>query len=112
MSQKIQIVIAGGGVAGLALARRLGARYGRRRHDIVLVEKNRTHIWKPLLHEVAAGSLDANLDEVGYRSHCHRWGYRFFQGTLDTIDREAREVVIAPMVDDDGTELVGAHRIR
>ena len=112
MSQKIQIVIAGGGAAGLALARRLGARYGRRRHDIVLVEKNRTHIWKPLLHEVAAGSLDANLDEVGYRSHCHRWGYRFFQGTLDTIDREAREVVIAPLVDDDGTELVGAHRIR
>jgi NADH dehydrogenase len=112
MTPKIQIVIAGGGAAGLALARRLGARYGRRRHDIILVEKNHTHIWKPLLHEVAAGSLDANLDEVGYRSHCHRWGYRFFQGALETIDRDAREVVIAPLVDDDGTELIGAHRIR
>ena len=112
MSPKTQIVIAGGGAAGLELARRLGARFGRKRHDIILVEKNRTHIWKPLLHEVAAGSLDANLDEVGYRSHCHRWGYRFFQGTFEGIDRSAREVVIAPLLDDDGTELVGAHRIR
>lgn len=64
--RKIQIVIVGGGAGGLELARRLGAKYGRRRHDIILVERNRTHIWKPLLHEVAAGSLDANLDEVGF----------------------------------------------
>jgi hypothetical protein len=69
---------------GLELVRRLGARFGRERHDIILVEKNRTHIWKPLLHEVAAGALDANLDEVGYRSHCHRWGYRY-------LPRHARE---------------------
>ena len=73
----------GGGAAGLELVRKLGARYGRKRHDIILVEKNRTHVWKPLLHEVAAGSLDANLDEVGYRSHGHRWGYRFFLGAFD-----------------------------
>lgn len=112
MSRKIQIVIAGGGAAGLMLARKLGSRFGRSRHDIILLEKNRTHVWKPLLHEVAAGSLDANLDEVGYRSHCHRWGYRFFQGTLEDIDRERREVVVAPLVDEDGTELVGTHRIR
>ena len=89
MSRKTQIVVVGGGAGGLELVRRLGARYGRKRHDIILVEKNRTHIWKPLLHEVAAGSLDANLDEVGYRSHCHRWGYRYFFGSLESIDREA-----------------------
>jgi NADH dehydrogenase len=55
---KTQIVIVGGGAGGLELARRLGARYGRQAHDIILVDRNRTHIWKPLLHEVAAGSLD------------------------------------------------------
>ena len=71
--KKTQIVVVGGGAAGLELVRKLGARYGRRQHDIILIERNRTHIWKPLLHEVAAGSLDANLDEVGYRNHCHRW---------------------------------------
>jgi NADH dehydrogenase len=110
--RKTQIVVIGGGAGGLELVRRLGGRYGRERHDIILVEKSRTHVWKPLLHEVAAGALDANLDEVGYRSHCHRWGYRFFYGTFEGIDREAREVLIAPLLDEDGTELVARHRIR
>ena len=112
MSRKTQIVIVGGGAGGLALARRLGSKLGRERHDIILVERNGTHVWKPLLHEVAAGSLDANLDEVGYRAHCHRWGYRYFQGSLAGIDREAQEVLIAPLLDEDGNELIGPHRIR
>ena len=112
MQRKTQIVVVGGGAGGLELVRRLGARYGRKNHDIILVEKNRTHIWKPLLHEVAAGSLDANLDEVGYRSHCHRWGYRFFNGTLESIDRDARQVILAPLLDEDGSELIGRHAIR
>lgn len=92
--------------------RRLGYNLGRKEYDIILIERNRTHIWKPLLHEVAAGSLDANIDEVGYGSHGNRWGYRFFNGALESIDRDAREVIVAPLLDDDGTEIVGRHRIR
>ena len=110
--RKTQIVVVGGGAGGLELVRRLGTRFGRERHDIILVEKNRTHIWKPLLHEVAAGSLDANLDEVGYRSHCHRWGYRFFSGSLQGVDRERRQVILAPLLDEDGSESIGTHSIR
>jgi len=111
-TRKTQIVVVGGGAAGLELAARLGAHFGRRHFDIILVEKSRTHIWKPLLHEVAAGSLDANLDEVGYRSHGHAWGYRFFFGTLEGIDRDSRHVLIAPILDEDGREIMGRHRIR
>jgi len=110
--RKTQIVVVGGGAAGLELATRLGAHFGRRHFDIILVEKNRTHIWKPLLHEVAAGSLDANLDEVGYRSHGYAWGYRFFYGALDGIDRDSRHVLIAPILDEDGREIMGRHSIR
>src|SRR5882762_8437622 len=106
MDRKTQIVVVGGGAAGLELVRKLGARYGRKRHDIILVEKNPTHVWKPLLHEVAAGSLDANLDEVGYRSHGHRWGYRFFLGAFDGIDRALQEVIVAPILDEDGREIM------
>lgn len=109
--KKTQIVVVGGGAAGLELVTRLGARYGRESHNITLVEQYRTHIWKPLLHEVAAGSLDANLDEVGYRSHCHRWGYRFFLGSIEGIERAARQVIVAPLLDVDGHELIGRHRI-
>ncbi len=109
---KIQIVVVGGGAGGLQLAAKLGARYGREKFDIILLERNRTHIWKPLLHEVAAGSLDANLDEVGYGAHAHRWGYRYFQGALKGIDREKRHVIVAPLLDVDGSELMGEHQIR
>ena len=111
-TRKTQIVVVGGGAGGLELATRLGAHFGRERFDIILVEKNRTHIWKPLLHEVAAGALDANLDEVGYRSHGHAWGYRFFYGTLEGVDRDSRHALIAPILDEDGAEIMGRHRIR
>src|SRR6516225_11784526 len=100
--RKTQIVVVGGGAAGMELATKLGAAYGTQRFDIILVEQNRTHIWKPLLHEVAAGSLDANLDEVGYRSHGHRWGYRFYCGSLEAIDRINRFAIVAPILDEDG----------
>ncbi|HKU65401.1 MAG TPA: NAD(P)/FAD-dependent oxidoreductase [Rhizomicrobium sp.] len=112
MTRKTQIVVVGGGAGGLELAARLGAHFGRERFDVILVEKNRTHIWKPLLHEVAAGSLDANLDEVGYRSHGHAWGYRFFYGAMEGIERDSRHVLIAPICDEDGREIMGRHRIR
>jgi len=111
-ARKTQIVVVGGGAAGLELATRLGAHFGRENFDIILVEKNRTHIWKPLLHEVAAGALDANLDEVGYRSHGHAWGYRFFYGSMEGVDRDSRHVLIAPILDEDGAEIMGRHRIR
>ncbi len=110
--RKTQIVVVGGGAGGLELVRKLGAKYGRKRHDIILVDQNLSHIWKPLLHEVAAGSLDANLDEVGYRGHCAKWGYRFFQGSLESIDREAKSIRLAPVMDDHGEEVIGGHTIR
>jgi len=110
--KKIQIVVVGGGAGGLELVRRLGARFGRTHHDIILVERSRTHVWKPLLHEVATGSLDANMDEVGYGGHGSRWGYRFFLGVFEGIDRDGRHIVTAPMVDDEGEEIIARHRIR
>ena len=109
---KTQIVVVGGGAGGLELVRRLGDRFGRDGYDIILVERNRTHIWKPLLHEVAAGSLDANMDEVGYGAHGVRWGYRFFYGTFAGIDRTKRLVHTAPLKDEDGREIIAAHAIR
>ncbi|WP_406698263.1 NAD(P)/FAD-dependent oxidoreductase [Sphingomonas qomolangmaensis] len=110
--RKTQIVVVGGGAGGLELVRKLGARYGRKRHDIILIDRNLTHIWKPLLHEVAAGSLDANLDEVGYGGHAVRWGYRFFNGSIESIDRVARTITTAPLIDERGDEIIGRHSIR
>src|SRR3954468_23505901 len=61
------IVIVGGGAAGLELATKLGDSLGQRRKaQITLVERARTHIWKPHLHEVAAGTMDVGRDAVDY----------------------------------------------
>jgi NADH dehydrogenase len=108
---KTQVVVVGGGAGGLELVRKLGVELRNMDVDVVLLEQARTHIWKPLLHEVAAGSLDANMDEVGYASHGHRWNYRYFFGSLEAIDRKARQATVAPILGEDGTELFGRHRI-
>lgn len=110
--QKTQIVVVGGGAGGLELAAKLGKKLGRKDYDVILLEKNRTHIWKPLLHEVAAGSLDANQDEVGYRNHAFQNKYRFFLGAMKNIDRTRREVVVDALYGENGEVLMEEHRIR
>ena len=109
--KRTQIVIVGGGAGGLELARRLGLHFRGQTHDILLIDKNRTHIWKPLLHEVATGSLDANLDEVGYGGHGIRCGYNFFNGTFSGIDRVKKVVFTDPLNDDNGNEIISAREI-
>ena len=58
-----EIVIVGGGAGGLELATQLGRKLGRRgKANITLVDRSQSHLWKPLLHEVATGSLDEGVD--------------------------------------------------
>ena len=109
--KRIKIVVVGGGAGGLELVRRLGLHFTPQTHDILLIDKNRTHIWKPLLHEVATGSLDANLDEVGYGGHGIRWGYRFFNGTFSGINRIKKLVLTDPLNDENGNEVISAREI-
>ena len=80
-----QIVIVGGGAGGLELATRLGNSLGRKgQARIILVDKNRTHIWKPKLHEIAAGSMDLSQHEVDYmaQAHWHHFEYRIGEMTV------------------------------
>src|ERR1700756_3525011 len=72
-----RVVVVGGGAAGLELVTRLGDRLGRRaRASITLVECARAHLWKPLLHAVAAGSLDPSQYEASYSAQGHWHGFR------------------------------------
>ena len=108
----MNIVIVGGGAGGLELATRLGRKLGRKkRATVTLVDRSSIHIWKPLLHEVATGALDAGLDEVSYRSHARLHGFNFQLGTLCGIDREQRYVLLAPLLDEDGREVLAQRRV-
>ena len=102
-----RVVIVGGGAAGLELATRLGHKLGKRRRvSITLVDRSRTHIWKPLLHEVASGSLHAASNCIEYIAHAHRHHYRYRIGEVVGIDRARRKVFVAPSLDDDGRQVI------
>jgi NADH:ubiquinone reductase (H+-translocating) len=101
-----RIVIVGGGAAGLELATRLGDTLGKRRTaEVTLIEKTRTHLWKPLLHAVAAGSMDPGEHELNYlaQAHWHHFLYRL--GEMIGLDRANKQVHLAAMQDEEGREI-------
>ncbi|MDO5653145.1 MAG: NAD(P)/FAD-dependent oxidoreductase [Brachymonas sp.] len=107
-----QIVIVGGGAGGLSLATQLGNRLGKRgKADVILIDRSRAHVWKPMLHEIAAGSMDIDAHDLDYlaQAHWHHFSYRF--GEMVGLDRTRREVLLAPVLDDDGQQISPARRI-
>jgi NADH dehydrogenase len=107
-----RIVIVGGGAGGSELATRLGRKLGKRgAARIILVDANLTHIWKPLLHEVAAGSLNSSEDELNYVAQA-KWNHFEFQlGRMSGLDRASKSITLAPTLDDDGQVLMPERRI-
>ena len=101
-----RVTVVGGGAAGLELVTRLGNRLGRRsRASITLVESARTHLWKPLLHALAAGSLDRGGYEVDYLAQAHWHGFRYRFGEMIGLDRAKKEVRLAATLDEEGREI-------
>ncbi|RRV71041.1 NAD(P)/FAD-dependent oxidoreductase [Stutzerimonas stutzeri] len=102
-----RIVIVGGGAGGLELATRLGRTLGKRgKARVTLVDANLTHIWKPLLHEVAAGSLNSSADELNYVAQA-KWNHFEFQmGRMAGLDRTNKCIRLEATRDEFGVELV------
>ena len=96
-----RIVIVGGGAGGLELATRLGKTLGKRgKASVTLVDANLTHIWKPLLHEVAAGSLNSSEDELNYVAQA-KWNHFQFQlGRMSGLDRELKKISLSATLDE------------
>jgi len=104
-----QILIVGGGAGGLELATRLGDKLGRRgKATIQLIDKTRAHLWKPLLHEIAAGSMDLGHHELDYLAQAHWHHFRYRTGEMIGLNRSGREVLVGPVVEDNGTEVTPA----
>lgn len=107
-----RIVIVGGGAGGLALATRLGRTLGKRkRAEVVLLDRNTTHVWKPLLHELATGVLNSSMDEVDYRGHSSAHFYRYQRGSLTGLDRQQQTLQLAPIHDENGQEVLPAREL-
>jgi NADH dehydrogenase len=107
-----RFVVVGGGAGGLELVTGLGNLFGRRRRaEVVLIDSDLTHLWKPLLHEVAAGTKDSHDDELDYLSQA-RWNhFQFRLGRVEGLDRRAQTVKLAPTSDDTGQLIIPAREV-
>ncbi|MEK9940286.1 MAG: FAD-dependent oxidoreductase, partial [Methylotenera sp.] len=107
------VVIVGGGAGGLELATRLGDALGRRGKAIItLIDKSKTHVWKPLLHEIAAGSMNPERHELVYLAQAHWHHFNFRLGSMDSLDRAKQEISIAPHYDEVGNEVIPRRRFK
>jgi NADH dehydrogenase len=108
-AKPFSIIVVGGGAGGLELVTSLGDRYASRDDvAVTLVDVNHAHLWKPLLHEVAAGTLNSNEDELSYLAQSHWHHFNFRLGALAGVDRTAKTITIAPSTDATGNEYIPA----
>jgi NADH dehydrogenase len=111
-SELHRVVIVGGGAGGIELATRLGDTIGRKdRARVTLIDRSRTHLWKPLLHEFAAGSMDLDQHALDYLAQARWHHFRFQLGEMDGLDRWRKVVQVAPTYDEDGRELIPRREI-
>jgi NADH dehydrogenase len=105
-NQPHHIIVAGGGAGGLELVTKLGDTIGKRgQAKITLVERSRTHLWKPLLHSVAAGSLERSEHELNYLAQAHWHHFNYTYGEVIGLDRAAKQLHLAAMFDEEGREI-------
>lgn len=105
---KRKIVILGGGSGGLELAARLSDNAAL---SVTLVDKVGAHIWKPRLHEFAAGTVNSTLSEISFYMIATMRGFRFEQGSVTAIDRTTKRVHLAPIHVGDRREMAAGRSI-
>jgi NADH dehydrogenase len=103
------IVIVGGGAGGLELACKLGRKLGPQ--QVMLVDSRLYHIWKPSLHEVAAGTLDIHQEGLSYQMLAHDNGFTYAYGALTALDPAARQLTVAPVVTDSNEVVLPERRV-
>ena len=107
MTSNHHVVIVGGGAGGLELATQLGNKLGRKGLAMItLVDKTPTHLWKPLLHEVAAGSMDLDEHELEYMAQARWHHFKYRRGAMEGLSRVMKEIYLAPVYDEDGLLLI------
>ncbi len=101
-----EIVVVGGGAGGLELVTQLGQKLGKRkRANVTLVDRCRTHLWKPLLHVIAAGSMDPSEEELSYLAQAYWRHFRYQFGELIELDRKQKKIWLAATHDEEGREI-------
>ncbi|MES4992441.1 NAD(P)/FAD-dependent oxidoreductase [Agrobacterium radiobacter] len=107
-----RVLVVGGGVAGLEIATQLGRSARRKRQiEVTLLDADSAHIWKPMLHTIAAGTRDVYQQQVAYAAQARNSGFIYQPGAMCGLDRKAREVLVAPILAPDGRLMMQGRRL-
>lgn len=98
-----RIIVVGGGAAGLELATRLGQSDGC---NVTMVDRRTTHLWKPLMHQLAAGTLDSYEDEIGFIAQARRGNFHYHIGYMHGLNANAKKIRLASLYDHEGREIL------
>ena len=92
-----RIVIVGGGMGGLVTATHLARRLrGSGKAEILLIDRNRAHVWKPMLHTFAAGTSDYANENVSFIPHAKLTSYKYWPGDFGGLDRKTQTIKLKP----------------
>ncbi|MDG6095631.1 NAD(P)/FAD-dependent oxidoreductase [Acetobacter sp. AN02] len=112
MAEKAEILIVGGGVAGLALATRLGDHLGKSgKARITLIDKSFSHVWKPMLHCFAAGTASSSGDCVSFMAQASNHHFEFWPGEITALDRKNHEALLGPVRSADNEIVLGERKV-
>ncbi|QHI95236.1 FAD-dependent oxidoreductase [Aristophania vespae] len=92
MSAKRRVIILGGGIGGIEAAIALSRKAGV---SLTLVDPNAVHVWKPALHEFAAGTLNFEENVFSFEKLSKKFKFNFIQGAPSSIDRQAKSVKLS-----------------
>ncbi|MBJ7881414.1 NAD(P)/FAD-dependent oxidoreductase [Gelidibacter salicanalis] len=88
-----QIIIIGGGFAGINLAKKLSGAKGL---QVTLVDRNNYNFFPPLLYQVATGMLDISSITIPFRTlFTKKKNLHFRLGELEAIDTETNTVQLS-----------------
>ncbi|ELY0896475.1 NAD(P)/FAD-dependent oxidoreductase [Pseudomonas aeruginosa] len=94
-------------MAGLEIASALARRWRRPgTPTVTLVDRDSAHVWKPMLHMIAAGTRDVSQQQTPYLAQARDTGFVYQPGELCGLNRERRELQIAAVYADDGRLLI------
>jgi NADH:ubiquinone reductase (H+-translocating) len=102
---KKNIIVVGGGAGGLELAVGLAKKY-RKIYKITLIDKEKTHIWKPHLHELASGSKNQHSEQLDYLHLANKFDFEFVWGEMSELNKETKTVTLKQTYNMSGEEIL------
>ena len=102
-----RLIVLGGGIAGVDIATHLAGRNtARGRLAVTLIDREPAHVWKPMLHTIAAGTREVHQQQTAYVAQAHAHGFVYYPGEVTSIDRFTKRVRLAPWVTPQGEQLL------